>query len=448
MRNRSNGGNTVLPGFAVGFRGWPTAVLSMRFAAGLLLAAVLASGGAARAQEATLVVDANTGSILYSDQPDKQLHPASLTKIMTIYMAFEALRENRLKPDQRLGVSRHAAAQPPSKLRLKKGTTIKAKDAILALITKSANDVAVVLAEAMAGTESEFARAMTVQALKLGMTDTVFRNASGLHDKRQITTARDMGKLAMALLRDYPNYYKQFATRSFSWHGRRYANHNPLLSSYKGADGIKTGYIRQSGYNLVGSAARDGQRIIAVVLGGKTTGIRNWTMTTLLDYGFDRIGAVPATTKTNNLAYIANPTGEKAIRIALGGAADTTITARRNGPRTANAPAVLAAATTPVAARQLASTIGPNWAVQVGAYPSTPPAETAARKAKAKIPGLLGNSRLSLPPVTRNGSLFYRARLVGLTEGQARSACRRLADHAIPCLAIGDDGDFKTGLIQ
>ena len=436
MQYRPYGGTTALPRLAASKCRQPAS--AKRLAAGFLLACMLAAGGTAEAQEATLVLDANTGDILYAYQENDQLHPASLTKMMTLYMAFEALRKKRLKPDQALEVSPHAASQPPSKLKLKEGATIKTRDAILALITKSANDAAVVLAESMADAESDFARAMTRKARKLGMADTVFRNASGLHEDGQVTTARDMARLAIALLRDHPDYYKQFATRNFSWHGRRYANHNPLLSSYKGADGIKTGYIRQSGYNLVGSAERDGQRIIAVVLGSKTPGIRDWTMTTLLDYGFERIAGNPPVKVSRGLPYITNPTGEKALRIAIRGAAKPIVTANRNKPGAPVAPKT----------RLVASTAGKGWAVQVGAYPSTSPAEDAARKAKAKIPELLGGTRLSLPQTTRGGSRFYRARLVGLTESQARTACRRLADHAIPCLAVGEDGAFRTSLIQ
>ncbi len=445
MPNRPNGGTSALRRLATSVCTRPTATLWEQLKVGLVLAAMLVAAGTARAQDATLVLDANTGEILYSYHEDDQLHPASLTKMMTLYMAFDALREKRLKLDQALIVSRHAALQPRSKLGLKKGTTIEAKDAILALITKSANDAAVVLAEAMADTESDFARAMTRQARELGMAETIFRNASGLHDDDQITTARDMGKLAMALLRDHPDYYKHFATSSFSWKGRRYPNHNPLLSTYEGADGIKTGYIRQSGYNLVGSAERGGQRLIAVVLGGKTRGIRDWTVTTLLDYGFEETAEVPAVSTSRSLPYIANPAGEKALNIAIGGTASTAMAANPDRPFTNDTPVVLTVA---AEEQQVATADGRDWAVQVGAYPTTSPAETAARKAKAKIPELLGKARLSLPQVTRNGSRFYRARLVGLTESQARTACRRLANHAIPCLAIGDDGAFKASLIQ
>lgn len=444
MPNRPDGGISALHSVAANYCGRPAAILRKLLAASIWFACALSISGAALAQEATLVLDANNGNVLYAYQQDDQLYPASLTKMMTLYMAFEALGKKRLAPDQTLVVSSKAASQPPSRLGLKEGQIILAKDAILALITKSANDAAVVLAEALSDAEPEFARAMTRKAQKLGMTDTVFRNASGLHEDGQVTTAHDMGKLALALLRDHPDYYKQFATRSFSWQGHSYANHNPLLGSYKGADGIKTGYIRQSGYNLVGSAERNGQRLIAVVLGSKTPSIRDWTMTTLLDYGFEQIAGKPTITQSRSLPYITNPTGEKALRVAIRGSTSPIMLAKRSRQPAASAPAAQTTATSTRKSSALAS--GKGWAVQVGAYPSTSPAENAALRAKAKIPDLLGNTRLSLPQTNSGGSLFYRARLVGLTENQARAACRHLANHAIPCLAVGEDGAFKTSL--
>ncbi len=443
MINRPDGGISALRGIAASTRAF--IALRKQVSVFLLMACMLAAAGAARAQDATLVLDAHTGDILYSYQENDHLHPASLTKMMTLYMTFEALRKNRLKLDQALEVSRHAASQPASKLGLIEGTTILARDAILALITKSANDAAVVLAEAMADAESDFTRAMTRRARKLGMADTIFRNASGLHDDDQFTTARDMGRLAIALLRDHPDYYKQFATRSFSWQGRRYANHNPLLSTYKGADGIKTGYIRQSGYNLVGSAERDGQRVIAVALGSKTPGIRDWTMTTLLDYGFEQLAADPMPAASHDLSYIANPTGEQALTIAIRDAASPRKIARRSGSRRPGTPAAVTVASK---SQQSGSTIAKGWAVQVGAYSTTPSAEDAANMAREKLPELLNGTRLSLSQTTRGGLRHYRARLVGMTEIQARNACRRLADNDIPCLAVGEDGEFKTSRLD
>jgi D-alanyl-D-alanine carboxypeptidase len=445
MINLQDSGISALHAIAANNNLQAVTSLRKKMAVILLFACMLSATGTARAQDATLVLDANTGDIMYSYQETDQLHPASLTKMMTLYMTFEALRKSRLKLDQALEVSRHAASQPASKLGLTEGTTITARDAILALITKSANDVAVVLAEAMADAESDFTRAMTRRARKLGMADTIFRNASGLHDDDQFTTARDMGRLAIALLRDHPDYYKQFATRSFSWQGRRYANHNPLLSSYKGADGIKTGYIRQSGYNLVGSAERDGQRIIAVVLGSKTPGIRDWTMTTLLDYGFEQIAADPVLEASRDLSYIVNPTGEQALKIAIRDTASLRNVARRSGSRRPGTPAAMTLASK---RQQFDSIVGNGWAVQVGAYSTTPSAEDAAYMAKEKLPVLLNGTRLSLSQTTRGGSRLYRARLVGMTEIQARNACRRLADNDIPCLAVGEDGEFKTSSLD
>lgn len=413
--------------------------LSRKLPLALLICSCIAFPAAG--QEATLVLDAGSGEILYGYRQDDPLHPASLTKMMTLYMAFEALKKHTLEPDQPLTVSREAASQPRSRLGLKEGTTITTADAILALITKSANDASVVLAEAIADFENDFARAMTRKSRDLGMVDTIFRNASGLHDDEQVTTARDMGKLAMALLEDFPEYYDQFSVRSFSWHGRRYGNHNPLLSSYEGADGIKTGYIRQSGYNLVGSAERDGRRIIAVVMGSKTPRIRDWTITTLLDFGFKRLADGPKIEKSATvLPYIANPHGSRALTTAL---------LNTVSPRSASSPAQVAFHSGLRRKRPPDANAGNDeWGVQIGAYPSPPSAEEAVRQAKERLPRLLGQTRLSLPAVDRGGVRFYRARLVGLSETEARSACRQLADHRIPCLAVGENGAFRTSLAQ
>lgn len=280
-----------------------------RAIAAAILGYTMFSASMAMAQASTLVINAHTGDVLYSYEPDLPFPPASLTKMMTLYMVFDAFVDGRLQPNDPLTVTTYAASQPASRLGLKRGMTITVNDAVLALITKSANDAAVVLAEAISGEESDFARAMTRQAQKLGMNDTVFRNASGLYEAGQLTTARDLGILAMALLNNHPAYYRHFATQSFSWNGRNYANHNPLLGSYEGADGIKTGYVSQSGYNLVGSAERAGQRVIAVVLGSKTPSVRNWAVSALLDYGFERIEGGVVMHNTSSLPAISDPPG-------------------------------------------------------------------------------------------------------------------------------------------
>jgi D-alanyl-D-alanine carboxypeptidase len=219
------------------------------------------------------VVDAGTGEVLHQVNADTRNYPASLTKMMTLYLAFEALDRGRLKMDQTLSVSRRAQS-------------IKVKDAILALVTKSANDAAVVIAEALAGSEIKFAQKMTAKARALGMTRTNFRNASGLPNRRQLSTARDMARLAQALIEDYPQFYTYFSTEKFTYKGRTYSNHNSLLRRYAGTDGLKTGYTRASGFNLAASSLRDGRRLIAVVFGGKTASSRDRHITGLLDKGF------------------------------------------------------------------------------------------------------------------------------------------------------------------
>ncbi len=238
---------------------------------------------------ASLVIDAETGLVLRDRHPDKILHPASLTKIMTLLMAFEALESRAISKNTRVRISRHAASMVPSKLGLKVGSTIRIEDAIYALVTKSANDIAAALAEHLGGTESKFARLMTVRARSIGMTRTTFKNASGLHHKKQVTTARDMAILARYVLLRYPNYYRYFSTRQFTYKGKTYNNHNRLMRSYAGMDGFKTGYINASGFNLVASAERNGRRLIGVVFGGRTTKSRNDHMAVILNEGFKKV---------------------------------------------------------------------------------------------------------------------------------------------------------------
>lgn len=241
---------------------------------------------------ASIVIEAETGYVLSAKNADAARHPASLTKMMTLYLTFEAIQNGRLSKNTRVPVSKHAAFQAPSELGLAAGSTIRVEDAIYGLVTKSANDAAVVLAEAMGGSESRFADMMTRRAHQLGMKNTTFRNASGLHDPRQVSSARDMALLGQALLRDFPRDFRYFSTKQFTYAGRTYANHNKLLNTYAGADGIKTGFINASGFNLVASAKRNGTRLIGVVFGGQTSKSRNDHMEQLLDLGFDRINDV------------------------------------------------------------------------------------------------------------------------------------------------------------
>src|SRR5215470_16821734 len=229
-----------------------------------------------------IVVDANTGNILHSTNPDAKRHPASLTKIMTLYLLFEQLEAGKFKLDSQLKVSKEAANQDPTKLELKAGSTIQVEDAIKGIITRSANDAAVVVAEAIAGDEDEFAKLMTRKARALGMNNTVYKNASGLPDNDQVTTARDQSTLGRAIQERFPKYYKYFSIRSFTFRGESIANHNRLLGNVEGVDGIKTGYVSASGFNLVTSVHRGNRYVVAVIMGGSSAGARDSRMRELI----------------------------------------------------------------------------------------------------------------------------------------------------------------------
>jgi D-alanyl-D-alanine carboxypeptidase len=243
---------------------------------------------------AAIVADAQTGSVLMAASADEQRYPASLTKMMTVYMAFEALRDGRISLSSPIRVSAEAASMPPSRLGLAAGMALTVEEAVLALVTKSANDAAAALGEFLGGgSEGRFAQMMTLKARALGMTRTTFRNASGLPDLDQVTTARDMALLGRRLMNDFPDRFSYFSTPHFVFRGRTHWNHNRLLNEYEGTDGIKTGYVNDSGFNLVASAQRDGVRLVAAVFGGRTGRERDRHMMAILDRGFSALGVAP-----------------------------------------------------------------------------------------------------------------------------------------------------------
>lgn len=239
-------------------------------------------------QFSSIIVDGNSGAVLQSTSPDGLRHPASLTKIMTLYLLFERLESGKMKLDTEMPVSQHAADQDPTKLNLRAGQTIRVEDAIKGLVTRSANDAAVVIAEAIGGDEDDFAAMMTRKARALGMSKTVYRNANGLPNDEQVTTARDQATLGRAIQERFPRYYRYFSTTSFTWRGEQIRNHNHLLGSVEGVDGIKTGYTRASGFNLVTSMRRGNRHLIGVVLGGRSGGSRDAIMRNLLAENLDK----------------------------------------------------------------------------------------------------------------------------------------------------------------
>jgi D-alanyl-D-alanine carboxypeptidase len=295
----SSGGSE---GLSVVFRrAFAFALLFLALAGGIPASAI-----AATSKHAAFVIDANSGAVLHNEDGDAVRHPASLTKMMTLYLTFELLDSGRLKMSDMITISKRAASVAPSKLDLKPGEQISVSDAIRAIVTKSANDIAVALAEKIGGTEANFVRLMNTRARDIGMTKTHFENPSGLPDDDHVSSARDMATLALRLMDDFPNHYKVFATRTFAYRGKSYRNHNTMLNTFSGVDGIKTGYTRASGFNLVTSAHRGGRHLVGVVFGGRTAASRNTEMRVLLTKAFTRA----STSKTRKSKLIAKLNSE------------------------------------------------------------------------------------------------------------------------------------------
>ncbi|MFN4088778.1 MAG: serine hydrolase [Alphaproteobacteria bacterium] len=403
-----------------------------------LIAAAGAPADARAAQYASIVMDAATGEVLESVNADVQTYPASLAKMMTLYLAFEALDAGTLTLDRLLPVSSHAAAQRPSKLGLRPGEMIRVADAIRALTVRSANDVAVVLAEALGGTEYSFGRMMTAKARELGMHNTVFRNASGLPDNAQVTTAYDMALLSRAVIFDHPRHYHYFSAERFEHRGRVHESHNRLVRFYPGADGIKTGYIRASGFNLAASAERDGRRLIAVVMGGENAGARDRHTADLLDRGFEWAvarGPRPAAAPPRDVASAAVPgrSSPAAFPSPAAPSADPHSTAE--GAEETSRSLIPAGRSAASPARVQAAAGG--WSIQVGVFSNPSNAQRIAAEAAGLLPRLPADAKPGVfSMVARDGRTLYRARVVGVTRDAALAACATLERHKRDCLAV------------
>lgn len=282
-------------------------LVSLAITTPALNASAAAQGLYLQPKYAAILLDAGTGEILYARQADALRYPASITKVLTLYVAFEAIARGQLRLDEPIFISKFAAAQHPSKLGLKAGSQIRVQDAINVIATRSANDIAVALAEALSGSEAAFAERMTITAKRLGMTSSMFVNATGLPAARQLTTARDIATLSRAVVRDYPEFYKVFSRVAVDYEGQTIANHNHLLSTLPGVDGIKTGFTNAAGFTLAASAAHDGVRLIAVVLGSPTRLARDANVTTLLETGFDVLKQRVRGDGPTVAAYLAEP---------------------------------------------------------------------------------------------------------------------------------------------
>ncbi|TLF52349.1 D-alanyl-D-alanine carboxypeptidase [Halomonas urmiana] len=446
-----------------------------------LLACLLLVSGLAQAgnpRYAGIVIDADTQEILYAENADRLRYPASLTKMMTLYLMFEALEEGRLSMGQSLPVSAYAASKPASKLYVKAGSTIPVETAIDALVIKSANDVAVVVAEALGGSDAHFAKMMTDKARELGMQDTVFRNPNGLPDAGQVTTARDMAVLSRHLMRDFPQYYPRFSRTSFTWRGKTITGHNRLLKSYPGADGLKTGFIRASGFNVATSAVRGDRRLLTVVMGGFTAASRDAHTADLLDRGFMRASLADGRgwlasaditggrLRPGEPQAPGQPVGHDVRLASLDSAPRTAAPARSEGAAPVTAAPSLAAAPQPATRitrverpvsveaaapaqgsaedpiRELIADGGTapgslargRWGVQVGAFSDAGHARSLAARAADRLANELTNARVAVGSAESAG--VYRARLVDMNEGQAQTACRRLVAQGMECMVV------------
>jgi D-alanyl-D-alanine carboxypeptidase len=380
---------------------------------------------------AAIVVDASSGEVLYAKRADAARYPASITKVMTLYLAFEALAAGRIRLDDPVVVSPRAAAQAPTKLGLRPGDSLTVEQAMLALATKSANDIAVALAEKLGGTESRFAAMMTLRAQELGMQNTRFVNASGLPDSRQISTARDIAILSRAVMRDYPQYYSLFGTKSFNFRGQSIRSHNGMLNTMPGVDGIKTGYTNASGYNIAVSAVRNDRRLITVVLGAPSTASRNNNAQDLLLTGFDVIARRARGEKILVAQNIFEPEPLNGISRPSYEQGDSDI-------QLASAPLPTASKMKVEAEKAPASKKndkkkGGNWVVQVGAFKSKTDAKEQLAFVTKKFGKHFDKSEGSVDGKV-NGK--YRARFEGYTESSAKSACGALKAKRLACLVV------------
>jgi D-alanyl-D-alanine carboxypeptidase len=465
----------------------PLSALIRRGLLSLLLAAAVTltpvnpplAQSADNARYAAIVVDAETGEVLFARHADSRRYPASVTKVMTLYLTFEALAEGRAKLDDVITVSARAASQPPSKLGLAAGQTISLDDAMRATAVRSANDMAMALAEHIGGSQDRFAAQMTLKARELGMTQTRYVNPNGLPDARQLTSARDLAILARAVMRDYPQYYRYFGLHDWAYNGREYRNTNGLLLGGNGYDGMKTGFTNASGYNLAASAVRDNRRLITIVLGGRSTASRNAHVAALMNTGFE-VERARARGETIQVAQtffesrgfgigpdnsgVSGPVeyasaadeedGESAVgssapasgAVAYAALAATPAPAPRLSPpaeraaadRPADVTAILNGGASPARprppARSPASAREPagRWSVQVGAFRD----ETIARDWLTEVNRRFRSQFTAAERSVQNAEGWYRSRFTGMTEQGAQAACAALSERRVTCMVV------------
>lgn len=390
----------------------------------------------AQAGYAHFVMDAKTGKVLASENADVKNYPASLTKMMTLYLVFEALHDGRLSWNERVTMSKRGAAVIPSKLWVKAGTTFTVREAVYGMIVKSANDMAEGMGDHLGGSQAKFAQIMTRKARQLGMTKTVFRNASGLPNKAQVTTARDMAKLGLALQRDFPKEYHLFAMQSFKFRGKTIRGHNRLMARYQGVDGIKTGYTNASGFNLVSAVNHNGRSVVGVVLGGKTARGRDNQMASLLDRTLPK-----ASRGSGSQQLIASASSSKTFDVTPA-SVPLPMFAERSDPIAAQIAAGNAVIPDMIQTSAVRATTSERsaWEVQIAAADSQRAALSLLRNARPSI----ASSYSGIAPYTeavRSGSAtLYRARFTGFdNQAAALSACQDLKAHSYSCVVMANE---------
>jgi D-alanyl-D-alanine carboxypeptidase len=384
-----------------------------------------------------IVMDARSGEILYNERADSVRYPASVTKVMTLYLTFEALASGRLHLNDLITVSPLAASQPATKLGLRAGETITVEQAMDAMAVHSANDMAVAMSERIGGTEARFAAMMTLKAQQLGMLSTRYVNANGLPDSRQVTSAHDMAILTRAVLRDYPQYYHFFSQQQFSYRGRTYANTNHLLGKMPGVDGLKTGFTNAAGFNLDASAMRNGHRLIVVVMGGSSSAVRNANVEGLLLTGFDvmerrdrgeRIASTQAMFGQPSTLYTS---GRFAARNEDNDPIDVVLTRGTVQPGPIAVSSTMAEARAEQAADARGGSPSRAWWVQVGEFRSRAAARSQIETVSHRFGRLFDNAEGSV----ENAGRTYRARFSGLSETAAKDACSTIRGRGMPCVA-------------
>ncbi len=358
---------------------------------------------AAKGPSSSILIDAESGEVLSLSNADIRRQPASLTKLMTLYITFNALENGSLKMDDKLPVSRTAANRSPSKLGLRVGEKISVRDAIMALIVKSANDCATVLAEGLGYTEENFAKTMTEVAHELGMKNTTFKNASGLPNSAQLTSARDMAVLAAAMYHHFPQHYKLFSSKSFTYKGQKIYTHNHLLKTFEGADGMKTGFTNAAGYNIITSAQRNGHRVIVVTMGHNSIKERDTKAANLMNQGLRKL-AMADHLETPNLYANLSATPKKTE--------DT---------------------------HKIAHKSNENWGIQIGAFSNYAKARNYALSIKKQIKkqyAYVSKTSVSVEPAQKGSAIIYRSKIVGFEKNEADKTCKSLKKSNKSCIVI------------